>query len=82
MGRQIINSIKCGRCHKEFDVATEDIEWEHLTDAGEVEDDSPIHDYGVFQIVECPYCYGKNKIVFCAKGKPDSDFCTMDVVSL
>lgn len=27
MGRQIINSIKCGRCHKEFDVATDDIEW-------------------------------------------------------
>ena len=33
MGRQVINKIECGKCHREFDVATEDIEWEHLTDA-------------------------------------------------
>lgn len=82
MGRQVINKIECGKCHREFDVATEDIEWEHLTDAGEVEDGSPIHDYGVFQTVECHHCGVKNKIVLHAKGKSEADFDTMKVISL
>ena len=28
MGRHVINQIECAKCHKMFDVATEDIEWE------------------------------------------------------
>lgn len=82
MGRRIINTIVCGKCHQEFDVATEDIEWEHLTDAGEVEDDSPIHDFNVFQTVDCPHCDSKNQIVFHAKGKSEASFDSMKVVSL
>ena len=82
MGRQVINKIECGKCHREFSVSTEDIEWEHLIDAGEVEDGSPIHDYGVFQSVECEHCGAKNKVVLLAKGKSEADFDTMKVISL
>lgn len=82
MGRQAINSIECGFCHKDFDVATEDIEWEHQIDAGETEEDSTIHDFSVFQTVDCPYCGKANKIVMHAKGKSESQFDTMEVISL
>ena len=82
MGRQIINDIECGFCHKAFDVATEDIEWEHLNDAGETEDDSAIHDYSVFQTVDCPHCGKENKIVLHAKGKSEASLYTLKVFSL
>ena len=82
MGRDIINMIECGKCHKAFDVVTEDIEWEHLNDAGETEDDSAIHDYSVFQTVDCPYCGKANKMVMHAKGKSESQLDTMKVFSL
>lgn len=82
MGRQIINSIDCGFCHKNFDVATEDIEWEHLSYAGETEEDSTIHDYSVFQTVDCPHCGKPNKIVLHAKGKSEALLDSMKVFSL
>jgi len=82
MGRQIINMIECGKCHKQFDVATEDIEWEHLNDAGETEEDSTIHDFNVFQTVDCPYCGKENKIVLHAKGKSAAELNAMKVISL
>ena len=82
MGRQIINMIECGKCHKQFDVATEDIEWEHLNDAGETEENSTIHDFNVFQTVNCPYCGSENKIVFHAKGKSAVGLDSMKVISL
>ena len=47
MAREIINSIKCGFCHEKFDVATEDIEWEHINDAGETDTDSDVYDFSV-----------------------------------
>lgn len=81
MGRQVINNIECGFCHKDFDVATEDIEWEHLNDAGATEENSTIHDFSVFQTVDCPHCYSKNQIVFHAKGKSEASFDSMKVVS-
>lgn len=82
MGRQIINMIECGYCNKEFAVATEDIEWEHLSDAGETEEDNTIHDFNVFQTVDCSYCGKENKIVLQAKGKSAAELDTMKVVSL
>lgn len=82
MGRQIINMIECGKCHNQFDVATEDIEWEHLNDAGETEEDSTIHDFNVFQTVDCPYCGKENKIVLHAKGKSAAELNAMKVISL
>lgn len=74
--------IECGKCHKAFDVATEDIEWEHISDAGETEEDSTIHDFNVFQTVDCPYCGKGNKIVLHAKGKSEADIDSMKVISL
>ena len=82
MGRQVINQTECAKCHKMFDVATEDIEWEHLSDAGETEEDNTIHDFNVFQTVDCPYCGKENKIVLQAKGKSAAELDTMKVVSL
>lgn len=82
MGREIINTITCGYCHKEFDVATEDIEWEHLVDASETDEDSSFHDYHVFQTVDCPHCRKSNKILLHAKGKGPALFSSMEVVSL
>ena len=82
MGRQLINMIECSKCHKEFDVATEDIEWEHLTDAGETEEDVSVHDFNVFQNIDCPYCGKDNKIVLQAKGRASSELESITVVSL
>ena len=82
MGRQVINQIECAKCNKMFDVATGDIEWEHLNDAGETENDSIIHDFNVFQTVECPYCGRENKVVMHAKGQSADNLDTMKVASL
>ena len=59
MAREIINSIKCGFCHEKFDVATEDIEWEHINDAGETDTDSDVYDFSVSQKIKCPNCFFK-----------------------
>lgn len=82
MGLERISTIECGFCHKEFDVATEDIEWEHLVDAGETDEDSSVHDYHVSQTVDCPHCRKSNKILMHAKGKNPALFSSMEVVSL
>lgn len=82
MAREIINNITCGKCGKLFDVATEDIEWEHLEDAGEKEENPEIHDYSVFQTVDCPHCGAKNRIVMHAKGKSAANLESLKVFSL
>lgn len=82
MGRQIINGIECVFCHRDFDVATEDIEWDHLSDAGETEEDSTIHDYSVFQTADCPHCGKPNKIVLHAKGKSEAQLDSWKMFSL
>lgn len=69
MGRQVINEIECGFCHKDFDVVTEDLEWEHIEDFGEREDNPILHDFGIRQIVECPHCRKPNKILYKATGE-------------
>ena len=82
MGRQVINCICCSQCGREFNVATEDIEWEHLQDIGEADDGTSIRDYGLFQKVTCPFCNADQKIVFAAKGRDESHIEKMTVVSL
>ena len=82
MGRQVINSIKCSKCGHEINIATEDIEWEHLEDRGPVDNDLTIHDYGVFQSVTCPYCKAQQKIVFTARGKDMANLNEMKGISL
>ena len=82
MGRQIINSITCCNCNTQFDVATEDIEWEHISDIGETEENSGIHDFKVSQTVECPHCGKKNKILMHAKGKTADQLDSIEVISM
>ena len=62
MGKLLINQVQCQYCGRMFGVNTEDIEWEHLQDAGENDFYAPMHDQGVFQKIECPYCKNENSI--------------------
>lgn len=82
MGRDIINSIKCGHCGKKFDVATEDIEWEHLEDRGECDDDNTLRDYAVEQKTSCPHCHKENSILMTAKGKSEIECKVIEVISM
>lgn len=82
MGKQVLDTIVCCKCHRMFDVATENIEWEHISDAGETEDDASIHDFKVFQSVECPHCRKENRILLHAKGKAEDQLETMVIISL
>lgn len=51
MGRQHLIDKSCGVCNRPFDVATEDLEWEHLKDCGETDEDSTMRDYSISQIL-------------------------------
>lgn len=82
MGREIINSIECGNCRQCFDVATEDLEWEHLSDIGERDDDTNLHDFAIWQKVECPYCQKANDILFKAIGYSNIDLIKKEVMSM
>lgn len=78
--RQKIKTIQCPYCKKDFDVNTEDIEWEHLEDLGEVDDNNDLHDFGLFQKVTCSHCYANIQIVFNAKGKNVVNISSMDII--
>lgn len=82
MGRQIINSIECGYCHKEITVATEDIEWENLSDIGGRDEDPNLHDFALYQKVECPYCKKANNILFKAVGRSNTELNKGEVLSM
>lgn len=82
MGRTIINQIECRFCRKSFDVATEDIEWGKIIDLGECESNSDMHDFAVYQSVECLDCKKQNKVLVKAKGKSIAYLETVEVVSV
>ena len=82
MAREIINQIECGNCHKNFDVATEDIEWEHITDVGEREDNSELHNYAISQKVTCPHCGKANDVLYKSIGRSSTDIDTQEVFSM
>lgn len=82
MGRQIINNIECAKCHKMFDVATEDLEWEH---ADEMEADDSVSGYPethIMQKIECPYCGKENTIVYKGIRNTDNGTYTHEVFSM
>lgn len=81
MARQIINSVECVFCHMNFDVATEDIEWEYLEDHGEC-DDPIYHDFAVWQQVTCPHCGKANNILYRTIGKSVSEIQKGNVISM
>ena len=69
MRKQLINQVQCLHCGQMFDVNTEDIEWEKLTDMGENENNKPMHDYGRFQTIKCSLCGKTNTILYKAIGE-------------
>lgn len=82
MAREIINQIECGFCHKIFNVATEDLEWEHITDVGEREDNPGLHDYAISQKVTCPHCGKANDILYRSIGRSSTDIVSQEVMSM
>lgn len=82
MGRQKINQIECGYCHKNFDVATEDLEWENMKDVGERDDDPTLHDFAISQTVVCPNCGKENNILYKTKGRSAMDHEKGEVLSM
>lgn len=82
MGKQVLDTIECCKCHRMFDVATENIEWEHISDAGETEENARIHDFKLSQTVICPHCGNANKILLHAKGESADQLETVEVISL
>ena len=73
MERQVINSIECDKCHIMFDVATEDIEWEHLNNMGVCESEPKTTQEGLLQKLACPYCGKENNIAFEQRSLPNGD---------
>lgn len=82
MGRIKINRIECGYCHKMIDVATEDLEWEHIEDIGERDDNPNLHDFAISQKVQCPHCDRENNILNKTKGKSAMDLQEGEVLSI
>lgn len=82
MARHVINQIECGYCHKYFDVATEDLEWEHTKDVGEREDNPDLHDYAISQKVTCPHCGKANDILYKSIGSSSTDIDSHEVMSM
>ena len=81
MGRQVINSIKCAKWGKEFDVATEDLEWEHAVDSEAGDTKSGYPGTGIMQEIECPHCGKANTIVYRGIRNTDNGTYTQEVYS-
>lgn len=81
MAREIINQIECGFCHKNFNIATEDLEWEHITDVGERKDNSDFHDYAISQKVTCPHCGKANDVLYKSIGRSSTGIDIQEVIS-
>lgn len=64
MGKQVINNIKCAKCHRDFDVATEDLEWEHAHEIEAGDSPSGFPETGIMQEIKCPHCSKANTIIY------------------
>lgn len=82
MGREVINKIECAKCHKMFDVATEDLEWEHATEMEAGETKSGYPETRIMQKIECPYCKKENTIAYKGIHNTDTGTYTHEVYSL
>lgn len=82
MGRQVINKIECAQCHKMFDVATEDLEWEHAVEMEAGETKSGYPETRMMQKIECPCCKKENTIAYKAIHNTGAETCTHEVYSL
>ena len=82
MGRQVINKIKCAKCGRMFDVATEDLEWEHAVEMEAGDSKSGYPETGIMQKIECPHCKNENTIVYKSIHNTDTETYTHEVYSL
>lgn len=84
MGRQVINKIECAQCHKMFDVATEDLEWEHAVEVEAEDSKSGNPETRIMQEIECPNpkCGYKNTIAYKGIRNTDTGIYTREVYSL
>lgn len=79
MGRQVITDTTCAFCAKSFQIATEDIEWEHMSDCGETDENPNLKDFSISQKISCPHCGKDNEILINIKGKNEVD---LDLTSI
>ena len=84
MGRQVIAKTTCAFCRRSFDIATEDIEWEHISDCGETDENPELKDFSIHQKIHCPWCKKDNEILITMKGKEvaDLDITSVQVINL
>ena len=82
MGRQVINKIKCAKCHREFDVATEDLEWEHADELDAGDSASGYPETHIMQNIDCPRCGKPNTIVYRGIHNTDNGINTHSVFSM
>ena len=84
MGRQVINNIKCAKCRLEFDVATEDLEWEHAIESEAGDTKSGYPETGIMQKIECPNpkCRYENTIAYKGVRNTNTGTYTHEVYSL
>ena len=82
MGRQVINKIKCAKCGRMFDVATEDLEWEHAVEMEAGDSKSGYPETGIMQKIECPHRKNENTIVYKSIHNTDTETYTHEVYSL
>lgn len=80
--KEKIGTITCKKCKKEFDVNTEDLEWHHLTDHGEREDDPCKRDFATYQKVRCPHCNTENEVLVKAVGESSDKIESVEVISM
>lgn len=78
----MINNIKCVKCGREFDVATEDLEWEHAVEMEAGETKSGYPETGILQKIECPHCKKENTIVYRGIHNTDTGTYTQEVYSI
>lgn len=84
MGRKVINDIKCAKCGRVFDVATEDLKWEHAVESKAGDTKSGYPETGIMQKIECPNpkCRYENSIVYRGIHNTDDGTYTQTVYSL
>lgn len=82
MGREVINKVECAKCHKMFDVATEDLEWEKADTIEAKESKSRLRETHIMQKIECPHCKKENTIVYKEIGDSQSKDYTREVFSI
>lgn len=82
MGRQVINKIKCAKCGRMFDVATEDLEWEHAVEMEAGDSKSGYPETGIMQNIDCPHCGKPNTIVYRGIHNTDNGTNTHEVFSM